>query len=68
MDILNLAERHLNSMTMEAAKTMGRKQKNFNGQQQAFEAVSQQAEDNQAAATETNRNQKGQIPNKPSTG
>ncbi|QKS46035.1 hypothetical protein HUB94_17530 [Paenibacillus cellulosilyticus] len=47
---------------------MGRKQKNFNGQQQAFEAVSQQAEDNQAAATETNRNQKGQIPNKPSTG
>jgi hypothetical protein len=44
------------------------KNKTFRGQQQAFEAVSRQAEDNQAAATETNRNQKGQLPNKPSTG
>ncbi|GMK37149.1 hypothetical protein PCCS19_02020 [Paenibacillus sp. CCS19] len=47
---------------------MSRKEKNFNGQQQAFRAASQQAEDNQAAATETNRNQKGHLPNKPSTG
>lgn len=47
---------------------MGRKQKGFNGQQQAFEVVSQQAEDNQATSTSKNRNQKGHVPNSPSTG
>ncbi|MBD3918512.1 hypothetical protein H8B09_07075 [Paenibacillus sp. PR3] len=48
---------------------MGRsKNKTFRGQQQAFEAVSQQAEDNQAASTNSNRNQKGHVPNTPSTG
>jgi hypothetical protein len=56
-------------MTKEAAKTMSRsKNKTFRGQQQAFEAVSQQAENNQAAMSDRNKNQKGHVPNTPSTG
>ncbi|MEV5028104.1 hypothetical protein [Paenibacillus sp. LPE1-1-1.1] len=35
---------------------------------QAFEANSKEAENNLAASTNENRNQKGHIPNSPSTG
>ncbi|WP_164779507.1 hypothetical protein [Paenibacillus kobensis] len=48
---------------------MGRsKNRTFEGKQQALQANSQQAEDNLAATTEVNRNQKGHVPNSPSTG
>ncbi|GFN31691.1 hypothetical protein [Paenibacillus xylaniclasticus] len=48
---------------------MGRsKNRTLEGKQHALQVSSQQAEDNLAATTEVHRNQKGQLPNKPSTG
>lgn len=44
------------------------KNRTFQGKQQALQVNSRQAEDNLAASTAENRNQKGHVPNSPSTG
>ncbi|EFM12414.1 conserved hypothetical protein [Paenibacillus curdlanolyticus YK9] len=44
------------------------KEKSFQGKQQAMRAHDREAENNVAASTEENRNQKGHVPNSPSTG
>lgn len=44
------------------------KNRSFQGEQQALAAKSRQAENDVAASTEENRNQKGHVPNSPSTG
>ncbi|MGO4374901.1 hypothetical protein AB4Z21_29945 [Paenibacillus sp. MCAF20] len=44
------------------------KHRSFQGEQQALAAKSKQAEDSVAASTDENRNQKGHVPNSPSTG
>lgn len=44
------------------------KHKSIPAKNQAFEASSKEAENNVAASTEENRNQKGHVPNSPSTG
>lgn len=44
------------------------KNSSFQGKQQAMEMNSKEAENNLAASTAENRNQKGHVPNSPSTG
>ncbi|WP_202113140.1 hypothetical protein [Paenibacillus sp. MMS18-CY102] len=44
------------------------KEKSFQGKQQAMKVNAREAENNTAASTADNRNQKGHIPNSPSTG
>ncbi|WP_169081492.1 hypothetical protein [Paenibacillus sp. PL91] len=44
------------------------KNKSIPSKNQAFAASSQEAENNLADSTEANRNQKGHVPNSPSTG
>ncbi|NIK76748.1 hypothetical protein FHS15_001873 [Paenibacillus castaneae] len=44
------------------------KNKSIPSKNQAFEANSKEAENNVAASTSMNRNQKGDLPNSPSTG
>ncbi|CAM4200592.1 hypothetical protein L1N85_07160 [Paenibacillus alkaliterrae] len=44
------------------------KKKSIPSKNQAFKVNSREAENNLAASTEENRNQKGHIPNSPSTG
>jgi hypothetical protein len=54
---------------IEEVCTMARnKHRSFQGEQQALAAKSKQAEDSVAASTDENRNQKGHVPNSPSTG
>ncbi|MFX3632729.1 MAG: hypothetical protein ACE3L7_06605 [Candidatus Pristimantibacillus sp.] len=48
---------------------MGRnKKESFKGKMQAMEMNSREAENNVAASTAENKNQKGHVPNSPSTG
>lgn len=44
------------------------KNKSMQSKNQASEAYSREAENNVAASTDDNRNQKGHVPNSPSTG
>ncbi|WP_179090122.1 hypothetical protein MHI37_16215 [Paenibacillus sp. FSL H8-0548] len=44
------------------------KNKSIPAKNQAFEASSKEAENNVAASTAENQNQKGHLPNSPSTG
>jgi len=44
------------------------KHSSLEGRQRAMEAESKQAENNVAGSTNANRNQKGHVPNSPSTG
>ncbi|MBW7453518.1 hypothetical protein ACFOLF_32075 [Paenibacillus sepulcri] len=47
---------------------MARKKQSIDAKNLALETRSKQAEDHLAASTSENRNQKGHVPNSPSTG